>query len=221
MPEYPRNKLEYTGIKVNSFDLQTTRGTRIPPNNLLTFWKKSQIDLSTGLDFGENEGKLLVSYTHLQHAVFSYKINVTNSTGAEKMGTCRIYCVPKDKERGVEMNFEEQRNLMIEMDKFTVTCKFSGHIYVKKIIEKLILVTVKAGQNTIERRSTQSSVTLPYERFFGELTYKEDGKPDDFCTCGWPQHLLVPKGTTNGADFKFIVQISNFDDDVVDGPIIT
>ncbi len=123
LPEYPRNKLEYTGIKVNSFDLQTTRGTRIPPNNLLTYWKKSQIDLSTGLDFGENEGKLLVSYTHLQHAVFSYKIKVTNSTGSEKMGTCRIYCVPKDKERGVEMNFEEQRNLMIEMDKFTVTCK--------------------------------------------------------------------------------------------------
>ncbi len=35
----------------------------------------------------------------------------------------------------------------------------------------------------------------------------------------YPQHLLLPKGSPEGTMFQFVVQISNFDDDIVDGPI--
>jgi hypothetical protein len=35
----------------------------------------------------------------------------------------------------------------------------------------------------------------------------------------YPQHLLLPKGSPDGTIFQFVVQISNFDDDIVDGPI--
>jgi hypothetical protein len=33
--------------------------------------------------------------------------------------------------------------------------------------------------------------------------------------------MLLPKGTEQGMEFEFIVQISNFADDIVDGPIDT
>lgn len=122
LPEYPRNKIEYPGIEVISLDLQITKGNRTPtPNLMLTFWQKSTVELGAALDFGS--GSVNVSFTHLQHAPFTYRIRANNSSGANKMGTCRIYCCPKLKERGQTMNFEEKRYLMIEMDKFTVNCR--------------------------------------------------------------------------------------------------
>lgn len=36
------------------------------------------------------------------------------------MGTARIFLSPKFDERGIEMQFRDQRKLMIEMDKFVV-----------------------------------------------------------------------------------------------------
>lgn len=36
---------------------------------------------------------------------------------------------------------------------------------------------------------------------------------------GWPDHVLIPKGTVEGMSFYIFVMISNYDDDLVDGPM--
>lgn len=92
------------------------------PNLLLTYWQKSLIDLSLGMDFG-NEGEFLGSFKHLQHAPFAYAIDVLNSSGQAQKGTCRIFLGPKTNEKGRPLTFAQQRVLMIEMDKFTVDCE--------------------------------------------------------------------------------------------------
>lgn len=78
------------------------------------------------------------------------------------------------------------------------------------------------GTNEIRRRSDQSSVTIPYERSFRRIGSKfQPTDPNDlaqfqFCGCGWPQHMLLPKGTAEGAIFDVFVMISDYDNDRTD-----
>lgn len=79
---------------------------------------------------------------------------------------------------------------------------------------------MKSKQNTIERKSTESSVTIPFEATFRDL---ERGRPQagqqledfNFCGCGWPQHMLVPKGAPDGFQCVLFAMISNIDGDRV------
>lgn len=200
---HPETEFLYNGITVTSVGVQITKSKNAKQNVLLTYWQKSDVDLSAGLDFGE-EGNVYAQFTHLQHAPFDYTINVENSSSAQRLGTCRIFFCPVNDERGTPLSFEEQRKLMIEMDKFTVQ--------------------LNPGMNMIRQRSNDSSVTIPYERSFRRIGSQY--QPVDpvqkaqfqFCGCGWPQHMLVPKGTAEGARFNIFVMISDHDVDKVEQP---
>lgn len=80
------------------------------------------------------------------------------------------------------------------------------------------------GENVITQSSSQSSVTIPFERSFRNL---EVGRPVDetaleqfnFCGCGWPEHMLVPKGTVEGYPCQLFVMISDIEGDRV-SPIV-
>lgn len=82
------------------------------------------------------------------------------------------------------------------------------------------------GDNRIRRRSTESSLTVPFERTFRDIDTNRpaDGTQDleqfNFCGCGWPQHLLIPKGTTQGYPCDLFVMISNFADDRIDQNLV-
>lgn len=89
------------------------------PNMLATFWNKSDVDLSRGLDFTPR-GAVLARFTHLNHADFTYRIIANNRNNAPRRGTVRIFITPKQDERGLPYVFRDQKELMIEMDKFTV-----------------------------------------------------------------------------------------------------
>ena len=60
---------------------------------------------------------------------------------------------------------------------------------------------MRPGDNAIVRRSDESSVTIPYERSFRNIgRAAQPTNPDalsafQFCGCGWPEHLLIPKGS--------------------------
>lgn len=80
--------------------------------------------------------------------------------------------------------------------------------------------------NTLRRRSTESSVTIPFERTFRNL---DQNRPDagttqesefNFCGCGWPQHMLVPKGLPGGLTCELFVMISDYEQDRVRDEII-
>lgn len=102
-------------------DIQLSRANS-KPGTLLTYWQKTSVDLAAGLDFGP-EGNILASFTHLQHAPYTYRISVTNGGSAVRRGTCRIFLGPTQDDRGQPLAFREQRGLMIELDKFAVNCE--------------------------------------------------------------------------------------------------
>lgn len=72
------------------------------------------------------------------------------------------------------------------------------------------------GENIITRGSEESSVTIPYERSFRRIgsayqpTDTNELAQFQFCGCGWPQHMLLPKGTATGAQFDLFVMISDY-----------
>ncbi|KAL3279080.1 hypothetical protein HHI36_016594 [Cryptolaemus montrouzieri] len=199
LPRYDVGQLDFSGVEVKGIQVQSEGGR---PNMLNTFWQQSDIDLSRGMDFSPR-GPVFVRFTHLQHQPFTYKINIENK-GGNKMGTCRIFLAPKNDERGNPWRFRDQRLMFIELDKFTIN--------------------LKQGQNTIQRSSTQSAVTIPFERTFRDLeTNRPQGGDElakfNFCGCGWPHHMLIPKGSESGTACQLFVMVSNYNDDRIEQKI--
>ncbi|EZA55827.1 phenoloxidase 1 isoform X2 [Ooceraea biroi] len=192
LPEYSLQQLSFAGVEITDIWVQTPDQSA---NVLTTFWKQSDIDLSRGLDFIPR-GSLPVRFTHLFHTNFTYSIVAINRN-APRRGTVRIFIAPKRNERGMLYEFIEQKELMIEMDKFTVL--------------------LGPGRNTIERKSTDSSVTIPFEKTFRSLdeNRSNDNEEFNFCGCGWPQHMLVPKGTEEGFPMELFIMISDYTGDEV------
>nr|BAA08272.1 pro-phenol oxidase A1 [Drosophila melanogaster] len=200
---YNAGELNFDGITVDYIEAKIGK-SNTKANTLLTYWQKSSADLAAGLDFGPTTDRnIFASFTHLQNAPFTYTFNVTNN-GARRTGTCRIFICPKVDERNQALNLEEQRLLAIEMDKFTVD--------------------LVPGENTIRRQSTESSVAIPFERSFRPVGADYQPKAADelarfkFCGCGWPQHLLLPKGNAQGMLFDLFVMISDYSQDSVEQP---
>ncbi|XP_049317717.1 phenoloxidase 2-like [Bactrocera dorsalis] len=202
LPPYTLPELDYDGVTVTGIQVSPEGGQA---NVLQTFWQQSDVDLSRGMDFVPR-GNVFARFTHLQHTPFTYTINVNNDSGAQRFGTVRIFLGPKRDERRQGMLFKDQRLLMIELDKF--------------------IVALNPGQNTIRRRSTESSVTIPFERTFRNLDQNRPaaGSADElefnFCGCGWPNHMLIPKGLPEGLECELFVMVSNYDQDRVEQQLV-
>ncbi|KAL0867622.1 hypothetical protein ABMA27_008380 [Loxostege sticticalis] len=195
---YSQSELGNPGVQLMSAAIET-QGSR-QQNELNTFWMSSDVDLSRGLDFS-NRGPVYARFTHLNHKPFQYVINV-NNTGNARRTTVRIFISPKVDERNQPWILSDQRKMFIEMDRF--------------------VTPLNAGQNRIVRQSTESTFTIPFEQTFRDLSRQgEDPRRTDlaafnFCGCGWPQHMLVPKGTEAGAPYVLFVMLSNYELDAVE-----
>ncbi|XP_065201970.1 phenoloxidase 1-like [Planococcus citri] len=199
LPPYTPQELNFENIKITGVQI---KATGLPDNEIGTFWQQADIDLSRGLDFAEQRGSVFARVTHLQHTPFTYTINVNNG-GSARVGTVRIFYAPKFDERNLGFIFRDQKSLFVELDRFTTN--------------------LKSGANTITRRSVESSVTIPYEQTFRNLsTRPAAGSAEEaaynFCGCGWPHHMLIAKGHSGGFPCELFVMISNYDNDSVQRP---
>lgn len=59
----------------------------------------------------------------MDHEPFSININIENTTDTVKHATIRIFLGPKRDELGNVLSPDEQRRLMVELDKFHKECK--------------------------------------------------------------------------------------------------
>ncbi|XP_067015254.2 phenoloxidase 1 [Anabrus simplex] len=196
LPGYPVQELYFRNVRVNKLSVQVEGKDE---NQLFTFWKKSAVNLSNGLDFIER-GAIYTNFIHLQHQPFTYNIEVSNQ-GSERKGTVRIFIAPKYDERGETLLYKDQRKFFVELDRFTVD--------------------LSKGTQMIKRKSEHSSVTIPFERTYRDLGKKRPGFGErlerfNFCGCGWPHNMLIAKGTETGYPCQLFVMVSNFADDEVE-----
>jgi tyrosinase len=144
----------------------------------------------------------------------------------------RIFMAPKYDERKKPFDFNTQRRLMIELDKFKADCEWIVVGFVNSPFSFFLLPTVKTGVNKLKRRSNQSSVTIPYlEKGFGGQTDPDNPSfAQNFCGCGWwavdvvlflsyicrffrPDHMLIPRGTSAGFPCVLFVMITDYNKD--------
>ncbi|RZF47724.1 hypothetical protein LSTR_LSTR005988 [Laodelphax striatellus] len=191
---YSAQQLDFNGIRVASIEVNSQNS---PRNQFSTYWQQSDINLTRGMDFAPRSN-VFARVQHLQHQPFEYKIQVMNN-GQPRQGTVRIFLSPKFDERGVPFVFNDQRKMMIELDRFE-------HNFQSK-------------SNTITRRSRQSRLVIPFERVFRDLndTSSAPGGINEFnfCGCGWPEHMMIPRGNAEGMPATLFVMVTNFQDDRV------
>ena len=122
---YTAQQLTFPGISVASLEV---RHFQKPPNALHTFWRKSDVNISRGLDFTKT-GEVFVQFTHLQYIPYTITMNVVNNSGANRQGMVRIFLAPRNGFDRNAMIFNDQRTFMIELDKFFVNSEFFLKFY--------------------------------------------------------------------------------------------
>eukprot|EP01120_Amphizonella_sp_Union-15-10_P009098 TRINITY_DN337_c0_g2_i6.p1 TRINITY_DN337_c0_g2~~TRINITY_DN337_c0_g2_i6.p1 ORF type:complete len:705 (-),score=148.61 TRINITY_DN337_c0_g2_i6:34-2148(-) len=134
----------------------------------------------------------------INYETFNYEIDVEN-TGPEKEFSVRIWIAPYLKEIGAP---GLDRRLFIEMDRF--------------------VVTIKTGAETI-KRSSEFATILQSPRLDDTQLFDPDhatviGDETDFCYCGVPRHMLLPRGKkgVNGALYKLFISINDAQYDKID-----
>lgn len=158
-------------------------------NTLNTFWNENEFKIGKHHSFtGESTAEVTVK--HLDHEPFKYTFEIVNNAGDSKEAMVRVYLVPKYNELGKKFTPNQQRSMLIELDKF--------------------ITKLKPGKNVVERTSKDSSVTVPTKSVFAPFETL-DGK--DQCNCGWPEYLLLPRGKPEGMTFRLIVFVSNWQED--------
>jgi len=187
LPVYDHKDLDFPGVSV----VNVTVNAKLP-NIVNTFCKEDQLELSHGLSL---KGSVKVKYEHLDHEPFTYNISCENSSGAAVGATVRIFLGPVYDELGNKLALNEQRRFFIELDKFHAE--------------------LAVGKNTITRKSSESAVTVPHTPSFSELQAGEGAHKD--CSCGWPEHLLLPRGTHKGMEFHLFVMLTESSKDTVSG----
>ncbi|KAF8785135.1 hemocyanin C chain-like [Argiope bruennichi] len=191
LPSYTSDDLGFTGVEIDGVTVHAHKD-----NLVTTTFEEDTLDLSNALNFGR-KGAVKIRYHHLDHEPFSYEIKVQNNTTKINHGTIRIFLAPIHDELGNVIKIDELRRLMIELDRFHAT--------------------LKPGLNVITRSSRESSVTISKERKFSQLL-KGEGTTEhssEYCSCGWPDHLLIPKGNDKGMEFHLFVMVTDHLKDLV------
>nr|ACL00586.1 prophenoloxidase 2 [Penaeus monodon] len=192
---YTEEELNLSGVKIERAGVVRNNEANI----LHTGWNTRLFEASRGLDF--NGRSVMVRLTHLDHEPFNYHLQVSNSGKGIKDVTVRVFLAPKFNARSQEMTFMEQRILWAEMDKFTVS--------------------LKPGSNHVVRSSRDSSITNTEELTFRDLeNFNIDPAspattPFNFCGCGWPQHMLLPRGRPEGMAFQLFFMPTDYAQDKV------
>ncbi len=147
-------------------------------------------ELVTVMDSANFGGRTI---TFLTHEPFTYFLRVENPAQDDAMVTVRIFLAPESE--------AADRRAWIEMDKF--------------------MTTIPAGTKVvIARPDTEASVikrpaeTSPAAVSSGTPTSREE----QYCDCGWPYTLLLPRGTSDGMTYRLMVMCTDGAIDEVPAP---
>ncbi len=136
------------------------------------------------------------SRPYLDHRDFAYVVRLENTAARKVNVTLRIFLVPDA--------FAKDHRQWIELDKFPVSL-------------------APRAKTAIPRWGGLSSIVQkPVTRPPSGRRDPNRGGPDggawdetNYCTCGWPFHLLLPRGTPTGMPCQLLVMATDADKDQV------
>jgi tyrosinase len=121
---------------------------------------------------------------HVDHAEFAYFFRLENDSDADQQVTVRVFLAAAA--------HAHDRRWWIEMDKF--------------------LQPIGGGERLVVYRPARLSsvVRKPARRPLDPVAGPEDPN-DDYCRCGWPYHMLLPRGRDEegGMPFRLLVVVTD------------
>lgn len=126
---------------------------------------------------------------YLDHEEFCYFLRLENTSDQPQQVTVRIFLVATE--------FADERRLWIEMDKFSHS--------------------LTPNQKSVVFRPGRLSAVVrkPARRPPDPPPQPHPGEDPNYCDCGWPYHLLLPRGTEAGMDFRLMVMLTDHQADLV------
>jgi tyrosinase len=126
---------------------------------------------------------------YLDHEEFVYFLRVENTMAVDQDVTVRIFLVATEQAR--------ERRMWIEMDKFVHRLGANERAVIYRPARHSSVVRKPA------RRPSEPRPRLP------------PGSVDvNYCDCGWPYHLLLPRGTDAGMPFRLLVLLTDWQADL-------
>jgi tyrosinase len=129
----------------------------------------------------------LVAKPFVDHDDFSYIIRAENTSAQDRPVTVRVFLAA-----AAVVN---DRRMWIEMDKFGMTLPANQRVAIYRPARASSVVRKPAW------RPTEPRPVLP------------PGTPQsarNYCDCGWPYHLLLPRGTRTGMPFRLMVMLTDW-----------
>lgn len=126
---------------------------------------------------------------YLDQEEFFYFLRLENESSQEQQVTVRIFLA------AVEL--ADARRMWIEMDKFKQTLASNE----RKVVFR------PAALSSVIRKPATKPPRPPRRR-----RTQEADDPDNYCNCGWPYNLLLPRGTLEGMAFRFFVMVTHKDE---------
>jgi hypothetical protein len=121
------------------------------------------------------------------HDDYSYFIRADNTSNADRPVTVRIFLAAAA--------LADNRRMWIEMDKFGVTLPASSRAAIYRPA-RLSSVVRKPAWRPGEPRPAFAPGTPQSAR--------------NYCDCGWPYHLLLPRGSGAGMEFRLMVMVTDW-----------
>lgn len=183
LPIYSINNLGFLGVKIQNVDL----------DDLVTYFDTYRYDITNSI-YSKKSYAITALQKRLRSKPFTYNITVTSQKSVEAV--IRVFIGP---------NFDSLDQFEQFRDKF-----FQADVFKYKL---------KEGENIITRLSSNYNTVVKDSMSIADL-YKEtiEAVKDNFtwnfdnaeAHCGFPERLLLPKGTEDGFAYKFLFFISEF-----------
>ena len=124
---------------------------------------------------------------YVDHEDYSYFIRAENMSNQDRPVTVRVFLAATA--------LSENRRMWIEMDKFGVTLPASARVVIYRPA-RLSSVARKPAWRPAEPRPVLPAGTPQSAR--------------NYCDCGWPYHLLLPRGTRQGLPVRVMAMITDW-----------
>jgi hemocyanin-like protein len=158
----------------------------VATNELKTTMRQETITLPDGAS---------VNKQYLDHDEYYYFLRIENKNNQPRKVTVRIFLIAKQ-----FIDDPKERRRWIEMDKFVQDLPASN---------KVVVFRPARLSSVVRKPAVRPSEPKPVH----PPGAAEDAK--NYCDCGWPYHLLLPRGDADGMDCRLLVMITDWNIDSV------
>jgi tyrosinase len=144
------------------------------------------------------------AYPYLWHPSYHFGVRLRSTAASAQQVTLRLFLCPAFDIDGRADASLDDRRLWIELDKFEASLEAGADT---------VLVRADTSSTVVRRPVTPLIADPQFVRdlHFGEADQGEDHPNAAACECGWPYHLLYPRGTSEGMRFALLAMVTKDD----------